>query len=62
MLETVKRLLAARGRRPALEREDGQALVEYALILVMITLICVVFLTQIGGTVTGFFNNLSGGL
>jgi Flp pilus assembly pilin Flp len=61
MLKTLKEFAIGR-LLPVLANEEGQALVEYALVLVMITLLCVAFLTSMGQTVVGFFNNLSGGL
>jgi Flp pilus assembly pilin Flp len=61
MLERVKRLVTG-GVLPAIAREDGQALVEYALVIVMVTLLCVAFLTTMGQTVVGFFENVAQGL
>jgi Flp pilus assembly pilin Flp len=61
MLERLKRLVTGRVL-PVFEKEEGQALVEYALVLVMVTLLCVAFLTTMGQTVVGFFENVAQGL
>ena len=47
----VSGLALAAGAR---DREDGQALVEYALILAFIAIVCVGALIVIGGKVNGF--------
>ena len=41
------------------EREEGQALVEYALILALVSLAAVVALTALGGKITGVFNSIN---
>ena len=41
------------------EREEGQALVEYALILALVSLAAVVALTTLGGKITGVFNSIN---
>ena len=38
------------------DREDGQAMVEYALILALVSVAAIVALTAIGTNVTGIFN------
>ena len=43
-------------------QEDGQALVEYALILVLVVLLTITALTSIGTTVSAFFTNAATGL
>jgi pilus assembly protein Flp/PilA len=44
------------------EGEDGQALVEYALILTMIALLCVGGLTLLGGNIVSFLNFVASAL
>lgn len=44
---------------PSLEREEGQTLVEYALILALIAVVVIVAVTTLGGKVTQIFNNVS---
>ncbi len=41
------------------EREEGQALVEYALILALVSLAAVVALTTLGGKINGVFNSIN---
>ena len=41
------------------EREEGQALVEYALILALVSLAAVVALTTLGGKISGVFNSIN---
>jgi pilus assembly protein Flp/PilA len=43
-------------------REDGQALVEYALILLLVALVTVGALTAIGGSVSAAINAMAGAL
>jgi pilus assembly protein Flp/PilA len=43
-------------------REDGQGMVEYALILVLIAIVVIVILTTLGKTVNNVFSNVSHGL
>jgi pilus assembly protein Flp/PilA len=45
-----------------LPREEGQGLVEYALILVLIAVVVIVILTTLGTQVSGVFSRISGGL
>ena len=40
-------------------REEGQTLVEYALILVLIAIAVVVILTTLGGNIKGIFSQVS---
>lgn len=44
------------------EREEGQGLVEYALILVLVSIVAIAALTAIGVNVTAVFNNIAGEL
>jgi Flp pilus assembly pilin Flp len=46
----------------AILQEDGQALVEYSLILLLIALVTVGALTSIGGAVSGIITNVAAGL
>jgi pilus assembly protein Flp/PilA len=42
--------------------EDGQGMVEYALILVLIAIVVIVILTTLGKQVNNVFSNISNGL
>jgi pilus assembly protein Flp/PilA len=42
--------------------EEGQGMVEYALILVLIAVVVIVILTVVGNQVSNVFSNVSGGL
>ncbi len=44
------------------EREEGQGMVEYALILVLIAVVVIVILTTVGKQVNNVFSNISNGL
>ena len=43
-------------------REDGQGLVEYALILVLVAIVVIVILTLLGGQVSTVFSTITSGL
>ena len=45
-----------------MRREDGQALVEYALILSLIAVVCIAALTLLGGNVNNILNTISNAL
>jgi pilus assembly protein Flp/PilA len=45
-----------------LRSEDGQALVEYALILSLIAVVCIGALTLLGTNVQGVLNNIAGAI
>jgi pilus assembly protein Flp/PilA len=45
-----------------LPREEGQGLVEYALILVLIAIVVIAILTLLGEQVSAVFSQISGGL
>ena len=45
-----------------LPREEGQGLVEYALILVLIAIVVIIILTTLGGVIQNVFNSVVGGL
>jgi pilus assembly protein Flp/PilA len=42
--------------------EDGQGMVEYALILFLISIVAIVFLTQIGADVSSVYNTVEDAL
>jgi pilus assembly protein Flp/PilA len=42
--------------------EEGQSMVEYGLIVVLIAVVVIIALTAIGGNLTGLFNNIAGHL
>jgi pilus assembly protein Flp/PilA len=44
------------------DREEGQALVEYALILSLIAVVCIAALTLLGGNVSNILNTIAGSL
>lgn len=45
-----------------LPREEGQGLVEYALILVLVAVVVIAILTILGGQVGDVFSEITGGL
>jgi pilus assembly protein Flp/PilA len=44
--------------RSVREREEGQALVEYALILFLVSVVSIAILTTLGGRVSSVFNEI----
>jgi pilus assembly protein Flp/PilA len=44
------------------DREEGQALVEYALLLSLIAVVSIGILTALGKSVSGIFNNVNNAL
>jgi pilus assembly protein Flp/PilA len=44
---------------PSIEREEGQTLAEYALILALIAVVVVVVVATLGGTIQSLFSNVS---
>ena len=52
----VRMLLAARALR---DRDKGQAMVEYALILAMVSVAAVAILSTIGGQVSNIFDSIN---
>jgi pilus assembly protein Flp/PilA len=44
------------------DREDGQALAEYGLILAFIAIVCVLALTALGVAVSGLLGSVTGAL
>jgi pilus assembly protein Flp/PilA len=49
-------ILAVRALR---DREEGQAMVEYALILALVSVAAVTILSSIGGNVSNIFNSIN---
>jgi pilus assembly protein Flp/PilA len=43
-------------------REEGQDLVEYALLVALIALVCITGVNQVASAVNGVFSNISGSL
>jgi pilus assembly protein Flp/PilA len=61
--EEVKRVTSLYLRlRELLNREEGQGMVEYALILVLIAVVVIAILIILGNQVKNVFCNISGGL
>jgi Flp pilus assembly pilin Flp len=58
----TKLVLAAVDARSALRREDGQALVEYALIISLIAVVAIGALQLTGTRVTSLLNGIAGDL
>jgi pilus assembly protein Flp/PilA len=46
--------------RAAFKREEGQALVEYALILSLVSIVSIAALTLLGGNIRDVLNNVAG--
>ena len=46
----------------AVDSERGASMVEYALLITFIAIVCVLALTSLGGTVSGEFSNINSGL
>jgi pilus assembly protein Flp/PilA len=56
---SVKLLVAYGGVRDRLARQQGQALVEYALIISLIAIVAIAALQLTGTRITSLFNNIS---
>jgi len=56
---SVRMYLAARDLR---DREDGQAMVEYALILSMVSIGAITVLSLIGGNISSIFSDINADL
>jgi pilus assembly protein Flp/PilA len=54
--------LAARAKDRVVNREEGQGMVEYALILVLIAVVVIIILSVVGKQVNNVFSNVSNGL
>lgn len=48
--------------RLQVEREDGQAMVEYGLILALVSVVAILALGSIGTNLSGLFNTIAGDL
>ena len=46
----------------SMKREAGQGLVEYALIIVLVSIACIIVLTALGVKVAGVFSSITGSL
>ena len=55
-------MLSVTGRIQELKREDGQAMVEYALILGLVSVVALIALTAIGTSVNSIFNSIGSAL
>jgi pilus assembly protein Flp/PilA len=55
----VKLLVAYGDLRERLDRQEGQALVEYALIISLIAVVAIAALQLTGNSITKIFNNIS---
>jgi pilus assembly protein Flp/PilA len=55
----MRTLATYAGLRDRLAHEDGQALVEYALIIALIAVVAIAALQLTGNSITGIFNNIS---
>ena len=55
----VKFVVAYGGLRDRLAREEGQALVEYALIISLIAVVAIAALQLTGNSITKIFNNIA---
>ena len=50
---------ASRRGRDLVTRQDGQGMVEYALILVLVSVVVILVLTTMGGTIRNVFSNVT---
>ena len=48
--------------RGLLHKEEGQGMVEYALILVLVSIVVILILTLLGGTIQNVFSDIVKGL
>jgi pilus assembly protein Flp/PilA len=60
VMEVSERIRA--GLEQLVADEEGQGMVEYALILVLISIVVIVILTTLGHSVNNVFSNISHGL
>jgi Flp pilus assembly pilin Flp len=49
-------------RSKLIKAEDGASLVEYALLIALITIVCIVAIGALGNQIVAFFNVASGSL
>jgi pilus assembly protein Flp/PilA len=55
-------LLALGKLQQLLRRQEGQGMVEYALILVLVSIVVILILTTLGGTLKNVFSDIVSGL
>jgi len=55
-------MAALRNLLARLQREEGQGMVEYALILVLVSIVVILILTLLGGTIQNVFSDIVSGL
>jgi pilus assembly protein Flp/PilA len=60
MLSKLNEVLAALVSR--FDREDGQALAEYGLLLALIAVVCILALTALGLAISGTLGSITGAL
>lgn len=61
-IRVVLSLYLATGSLPDVKRDDGQTLVEYALILSLLAVVVIVGVTTLGGKAKGLFSSVSSAL
>ena len=54
--------LQAEGSRPSWVRQSGQGMVEYALILVIVSIVAIVLIVSMGSQLNNLFSNVVAGL
>jgi pilus assembly protein Flp/PilA len=62
MLDSLMTLVHSAMARLSVRDEDGQALVEYGLLVGLIAVVCVAAITLLGTQIQGFFNTITGAL
>ncbi|TMM17901.1 MAG: Flp family type IVb pilin [Actinobacteria bacterium] len=60
MLTELKQFATSLWARALVTREDGQALVEYALIISLVSIAAIAGLTLLGGNINTLFNEVAG--
>ena len=61
MLSLVS-VLQTRANEFLTQEEEGQGLVEYALIIVLVAIVCIIALTALGSRGSGVFDEITAGL
>jgi pilus assembly protein Flp/PilA len=61
-VKTEEEVLAGRRLLEVLGRRDGQGMVEYALILVLVSIVVIVILLTMGQQIANVFSNVVGAL
>jgi pilus assembly protein Flp/PilA len=62
MLNGLMSLVQSLVARVSLRDENGQALVEYGLLVGLIAVVCITAITLLGTQIEGFFNTITGAL